>query len=135
MDDPFLERSHSPTTSTSTSSRAHTWSPPQHPDVTLYTPEQAPEADRADAAELEQPMPVWVELDYAEIGHLKTHGFAIAAAERAVLVDTSWQGRLQKVWVPRHLVTHRALKSRGKLDADINQMRRDLARQHRDEQG
>jgi len=96
MDDPFLERGHSPTSSP-TGGRAYTWSPPQHPDVTLYTPAQAPEVDRVDAVELEQPMPVWVELDYAEIGHLKTHGFAIAAAERAVLVDTSWQGRLQKV--------------------------------------
>lgn len=74
-------------------------------------------------------MPVWVELDYAEIGHLKTHGFAIAATECAVLVNTSWQGRLQKVWVPQHLVTHRQLKGSGKVDEDIAQMRRDLARQ------
>ncbi|WP_132050620.1 MULTISPECIES: hypothetical protein [unclassified Curtobacterium] len=69
--------------------------------MTLYTPEQAPEADRADATAFEKPMPVWVELEYVEIGHLKTHGFAVAASERAVLVDTTWQGRLQKVWVLR----------------------------------
>lgn len=129
MDDPFLERGHSPTTDPSAGGRAYAWSPPQHPDVTLYTPAQAPEQDRVDAVALEQPMPVWVELDYAEIGHLRTHGFAIAAAERAVLVDTSWQGRLQKVWVPRRLVTHRVLKARGKVDADIAQMHRELARQ------
>lgn len=129
MDDPFLERGHSPTTRPPTGGPAYTWSPPQHPVVTLYTPAQAPEHDRLDAVELERPIPVWVELDYAEIGHLKTHGFAIATAERAVLVDTTWQGRLQNVWVPRHLVTHRTLKARGKVDDDIARMRRDLARQ------
>ncbi len=79
--------------------RRYEWHPPQHPDVTLYTPLQAPEEDRVDAAAFEQPMPVWVELEYVEIGHLKTHGFAIAASDRAVLVDTTWQGRLQKLWV------------------------------------
>lgn len=79
----------------------------------------------------EQPMPVWVELDYVEIGHLETHGFAIAASERAVLVDTTWQGRLQKVWVPRRLVTHRKLKPRGRIDAELEQIGRELSQQRR----
>lgn len=109
----------------------YAWSPPGHPDVTPYTPEQAPPAGREGTSALDAPMPVWVELDYAEIGHLKTHGFAIAASDRAVLVDTTWQGRLQKVWVPRSLVTHRMLKPRGRVDDDINRMRRDLTRERR----
>lgn len=73
-------------------------------------------------------MPVWVELDYVEIGHLRTHGFAIAAADRAVPVDTTWQGRLQKVWVPRRLATHRTLKSRGHVDAAVKQICRELTK-------
>lgn len=109
--------------------RRYEWQPPQHPDVTLYTPTQAPEEDRVDAAAFEQPMPVWGELEYVEIGHLKTHGFAIAASDRAVLVDTTWRGRLQRVWVPRPLVTHRTLRPRGRVDAEVDQIRRDLSRQ------
>uniref|UniRef100_A0A942SWW6 Uncharacterized protein n=1 Tax=Neobacillus citreus TaxID=2833578 RepID=A0A942SWW6_9BACI len=126
MAHPFLERDPSPT---SAGGRAYAWSPPEHPDVTLHTPAQAPEADRVGAVELDEPTPVWVELDYDEIGHLTTRGFAIAASERAVLVDTAWPGRLQKEWVPRPLVTHRQLTPRGKVDAEIAQIRRDLARQ------
>ncbi|UFU16014.1 hypothetical protein LQK89_17490 (plasmid) [Curtobacterium sp. C1] len=126
MADAFLDRER-PTAGGD--ARRYVWHPPEHPDVTLYTPAQAPEEDRAGATAFEQPMPVWVELDYVEIGHLKTHGFAIAASERAVLVDTTWQGRLQKVWVPRPLVTHRRLRPRGRVDAEIDQVRRDLSRQ------
>jgi len=126
MDDPFLVRGHSPTAGSPSGRRADVWSPPQHPDVTVYRPAQAPEEDRGDAVELEQPMPVWVELDYAEIGHLKTHGFAIAASDRAVLVDPTWQGRLQKVWVPQKLVTHRVLPPRDVVDREVAKMRRNL---------
>lgn len=124
MTDDFLTASSSQNGSPK---RAHQWAPPEHPDVTLFTSAQAPEADRDDAVALDAPVPVWVELDYAEIGHLKTHGFAIAASDRAVLVDTTWQGRLQKAWVPRTLVTHQPLKPRGHVDAEVQQMRKQLA--------
>jgi len=88
----------------------HQWSPPQHPDVTLYTPEQVPEAERAGAVTLDAPMPVWVTVEYAEIGPLHTHGFAVAVSSTVVLVETTWQGRLQPVWAYRAVVTHRQLR-------------------------
>lgn len=126
MADAFLDRDRP---AAGRDGRRYVWHPPEHPDVTLYTPEQAPEADRADATAFEQPMPVWVELDYLEVGHLRTHGFAVAASDRAVLVDTTWQGRLQKVWVPRRLVTHRKLRPRGRVDAELDQIGRDVGGQ------
>ncbi len=107
MADPFL-------TSAGGSARpVHRWSPPEFPDVTLYTPEQVPEAERGDVRTLAAPMPVWIDVVYAEIGGLHTHGFAIAASDDVVLVQTTWQGRLQEVWSRRSAVAHRRLRARG----------------------
>jgi hypothetical protein len=88
----------------------HQWSPPQHPDVTLYTPAQVPEGERAGAVTLDAQVPVWVTVQYAEIGVLHTHGFAVAASPTVMLVETTWQGRLQPVWVRREVVTRRGLR-------------------------
>lgn len=90
----------------------HRWHPPEHPDVTLYTPTQVPAGERGDVRTLERKMPVWVYVEYAEIGSLHTHGFAAAASDTCVLVETTWQGRLQAVWARREVVTHRKLRER-----------------------
>lgn len=90
---------------------AHQWSPPQHPDVTLYTPTQVPEGERAGVVTLDAPAPVWVTVEYAEIGSLRTHGFAVAASPTVVLVETTWQGRLQAVWAYRSVVTYRQIQA------------------------
>lgn len=88
----------------------HQWWPPEHPDVTLYTPAQVPEGERVDVKTLEDKIPVWVQVEYAEIGGLRTHGFAVAASPTVVLVETTWQGRLQAVWAWREDVTRRTLR-------------------------
>lgn len=95
--------------------------------MTLCIPQQAPEVDRGDATAFEQPMPVRVELAYVEIGRLRTHGsFARAASDQAVLVETTWQGCLQKVRVPRPLVNRRKLTPRSHVDAEVDRIDREL---------
>lgn len=59
---------------------------------------------------LDAAVPVWVTVEYAEIGSLRTHGFAVAASSTVVLVETTWQGRLQAVWAYRDAVTYRQLR-------------------------
>lgn len=50
MADAFLDRNRS---AGGQDDRRYAWSPPEHPDVTLYTPAQAPEEDRAGATAFE----------------------------------------------------------------------------------
>lgn len=111
MADPFL------TPSGAHGRPVHRWSPPEFPDVPLYTPEQVPETNRGDVRTLEEPMPVWVRVKYAEIGALRTHGVAVAASELVVLVQTTWQVRLQEIWARRDRVSHRRLRSRSDRSA------------------
>lgn len=59
---------------------------------------------------VDPPEPVWADIEFEQIPdklHLKC--FAVASCEVAVLVQTSWQGRLQEVLVDRDYVTRRQL--------------------------
>jgi hypothetical protein len=80
----------------------HQWAPPEHPDVTLHQPvDFSPELAGA-LTPIDPRQPVWADIRFVSIPdvlHLKC--FAVASSEVAVLVQTSWQGRLQKVLVDR----------------------------------
>ncbi|WIB16661.1 hypothetical protein DEJ34_05910 [Curtobacterium sp. MCPF17_050] len=88
----------------------HQWSPPEHQDVTLHQPVGFDPALAGALTPIGAPQPVWADINFTNIPnvlHLKC--FAIASSEVAVLVQTSWQGRLQEVLVDRDYVFRRAL--------------------------
>jgi len=88
----------------------HQWSPPEHQDITLHQPVSFNPELAGVLAALDPPQPVWADIGFTNIPnvlHLKC--FAIASSAVAVLVQTSWQGRLQEVLVDRDYVTRRQL--------------------------
>lgn len=55
-------------------------------------------------------MPVWVMCSTPRSARCaRTRGFAVAASELVVLVQTTWQGRLQVVRARRDSVSHRPI--------------------------
>jgi hypothetical protein len=83
----------------------HQWSPPEHQDVTLHQPIGFNPELAGTLTPIDPPQPVWADIRFSSIPdvlHLKC--FAIASSDVAVLVQTSWQGRLQEVLVDRGLV-------------------------------
>jgi hypothetical protein len=88
----------------------HQWSPPEHQDVTLHQPVSFVRELAGELVTIGPPQPVWANIAFESIPdvlHLKC--FAIASSEVAVLVQTSWQGRLQEVLVDRDYVFRRQL--------------------------
>ena len=88
----------------------HKWAPPEHQDVTLHQPVNFRHELAGPLTTIDPPEPVWADIKFEQIPdklHLKC--FAIASSEAAVLVQTSWQGRLQEVLVDRDYVFRRQL--------------------------
>ena len=88
----------------------HQWSPPEHQDITLHQPVSFDQELAGPLLTIDPPEPVWADIQFEQIPdklHLKC--FAIASCEVAVLVQTSWQGRLQEVLVDRDYVFRRHL--------------------------
>lgn len=92
----------------------HKWAAPEHQDVPIYAAESLPLDAIGSPEQLEAPEPVWIDrLRFDQIGVLeKVKAFAVAQSDVAVYVEISWQGRLQRAWVPRSLVTRRKLAPR-----------------------
>ncbi|MCS6521327.1 hypothetical protein [Curtobacterium citreum] len=54
-------------------------------------------------------------LRFDQIGVLaEVKAFAVALSDVAVFVEISWQGRLQRAWVPRNTVTVRTARPRDR---------------------
>jgi hypothetical protein len=88
----------------------HQWSPPEHQDVTLHQPVSFDREFAGQLVTVDPPQPVWADIRFEQIpGPLHLKCFAIASSEVAVLVQTSWQGRLQEVLVDRDYVFRRTL--------------------------
>jgi hypothetical protein len=88
----------------------HQWSPPEHQDVTLHQPVGVDSTSAGPLVPIDPPKPVWADVQFESIPdvlHLKC--FAVASSEAAVLVQTSWKGRLQEVLVKREFVSRRQL--------------------------
>ncbi|MBF4628881.1 hypothetical protein [Curtobacterium flaccumfaciens] len=92
----------------------HKWATPEHQDVSIYAAESLPLDAIGDPLPLDTPEPVWIDqLRFEQIGVLKKlKAFAAAQSDVAVYVEISWQGRLQRAWVPRSSVTRRKLAPR-----------------------
>lgn len=92
----------------------HKWAPPEHQDVPIYAAESMPVDTIGSPEPVDPPQPVWVSrLRFDQIGVLeKVKAFAVARSDVAVFVEISWQGRLQRAWVPRDTVTVRQLAPR-----------------------
>jgi hypothetical protein len=89
------------------------WAPPEHPDVTLHEPYQLGlEQIEGPATRLRVPRAVYAWIWFEHIGLLRVKGFAVAHTSVAVLVQVTWQGRLQQVWCWRSAVKNRALVKR-----------------------
>jgi hypothetical protein len=88
----------------------HQWSPPEHQDVTLHQPVGFDRELAGNLVAMDPPQPVWADIRFTNIpGVLHLKCFAIASSEVVVLVQTSWQGRLQEVLVDRDYVFRRRL--------------------------
>ncbi|QCR43419.1 hypothetical protein C1N91_07530 [Curtobacterium sp. SGAir0471] len=95
----------------------HPWAPLEHQDVPIYAADSLP-LDRIGSPDpVDPPQPVTVrDLRFDQIGVLaEVKAFAVARSEVAVFVEISWQGRLQRAWVPRDAVTIRTLRPRDRL--------------------
>jgi hypothetical protein len=88
------------------------WAPPEHPDVTLDEPFQLSHEKIGRATQLQIPRPVHAWIRFHDAGELRVNGFAVAASDVAVLVQVTWQGRLQQVWVWRAAAKNRRLAPR-----------------------
>lgn len=74
--------------------------PPEHHDVTLHQPVGSDPELADELSTLETPQPVCGNIAFASILDVPDPMcFAVASSEVAVLVQTSWQGRLQEVMV------------------------------------
>lgn len=87
----------------------HKWAPPEHPDVTLHQPVTLDARTVGRLRTLDPVTPVWADIEFVGVGVLHLKCFAAAESDSAVLVQTAWQGRLQRAWVPRVSVMRRAL--------------------------
>ncbi|TCK63604.1 hypothetical protein EDF27_2149 [Curtobacterium sp. PhB136] len=97
----------------------HKWAPPEHPDVALDEPYGlGPEHIEGPGERLATPRPVYVWIRYQHAGLLRLRGFAVAHTPVAVLVQVTWQGRLQQVWCWRAAVKNRTLKERRRPRLD-----------------
>lgn len=87
------------------------WAPPEHQDVPIYAAESMPVDTIGSPEPVDPPQPVWIDmLRFDEIGVLENvKAFAVARSDVAVYVEISWQGRLQRAWVPRDTVFRRVL--------------------------
>jgi hypothetical protein len=94
----------------------HQWSPPEHQDVPIYAADSLPMEQVGSPEPVDPPQPVWIDkLIFEQIGELKKiKAFAVARSDVAVFVEISWQGRLQRAWVPRDTVTTRTLRPRDR---------------------
>lgn len=92
----------------------HRWAPPEHQDVQIHAAASLPLGEIGSPISVDPPQPVWISrLRFDEIGVLeRVKAFAVARSDVAVFVELSWQGRLQRTWVPRDTVTVRQLKPR-----------------------
>ncbi|MFJ3029806.1 hypothetical protein ACIPEQ_13265 [Curtobacterium sp. NPDC087080] len=90
----------------------HRWAPPQHQDVPIYAADSMPLDAIGSPEPVDPPQPVTVHgLRFDQIGVLaEMKAFAVARTDVAVFVEISWQGRLQRAWVPRDVVTRRKLE-------------------------
>jgi hypothetical protein len=90
------------------------WAPPEHQDVPIYAAESLPLDAIGTPEQLDVPAPVWIDLlRFEQIGVLENvKAFAVARSDVAVYVEISWQGRLQRAWVPRDTVFRRVLLPR-----------------------
>lgn len=90
------------------------WAPPEHQDVPIYAAASLPLDEIGSPEPIDPPQPVWVaDLAFEQIGVLeKVKAFAVARSDVAVFVEIAWQGRLQRAWVPRAVVTTRTLARR-----------------------
>lgn len=95
-----------------TMTEPYRWAPPEHPDVTLDEPYQLGTEQIGHATRLQVSRPVYAWIRFHNAGDLRLKGFAVAASDVAVLVQVTWQGRLQQAWVWRAAVKNRRLKDR-----------------------
>ncbi|GAA3330690.1 hypothetical protein GCM10017712_04910 [Curtobacterium citreum] len=94
----------------------HRWAPPEHQDVPIYAADSLPLDQIGSPEPVDPPQPVTVhDLRFDQIGVLaEVKAFAVARSDVAVFVEISWQGRLQRAWVPRDTVTTRTLRPRDR---------------------
>ena len=93
----------------------HRWAPPEHQDVPVHAVESLPLGEIGQPEDLPAPEPVWVDSAVFEnIGPLRVKAFAVARSDVAAYVQISWQGRLQRAWVRRDVVTRRTLEPRAR---------------------
>ncbi|UBQ02752.1 hypothetical protein [Curtobacterium sp. TXMA1] len=92
----------------------HRWAPPEHPDLAVAAADSLPLGQIGSPEPVDPPQPVTVHgLRFDQIGVLaEVKAFAVAGSDVAVLVEISWQGRLQRAWVPRDAVTTRTFRPR-----------------------
>jgi hypothetical protein len=78
----------------------------EHQDVPIYAADSLPIDAIGSLEQLDVLEPVWInQLRFDEIGALENvKAFAVARSDVAVFVEISWQGRLQRAWVPRDTV-------------------------------
>jgi hypothetical protein len=90
------------------------WAPPEHQDVPIYAAKSLTLDAIGNPELLDVPEPVWIDqLRFDEIGVLENvKAFAVARSDVAVFVEISWQGRLQRAWVPQDTVFRRVLLPR-----------------------
>ena len=90
------------------------WAPPEHQDVPIYAAASLSLDSIGNPEPLDAPEPVWIDqLHFEQIGVLENvKAFAVARSDVAVYVEISWQGRLQRAWVPRAAVFRRVLLPR-----------------------
>jgi len=89
----------------------HRWAPPEHQDVPIYAAASLPMDQVGSPEAVDPPRPVWISrLEFEQIGALeRVKAFAVAQSDVAVFVEISWQGRLQRAWVPRVDVSNRLI--------------------------
>lgn len=94
----------------------HRWAPPEHQDVLIHAAESMPLDAIGSPEPVDSPQPIWIDkLVFEQIGELKKiKAFAVARSDVAVFVEISWQGRLQRAWVPRDTVTARTIRPRDR---------------------
>jgi hypothetical protein len=88
----------------------HKWAPPEHQEVHVYAIESLPLDQIGEPVALPMPESVWADpVVFEHVGPIRVKAFAVARSDVAVYVQVSWQGRLQRAWVRREVVTRRQL--------------------------
>lgn len=91
------------------------WAPPEPRDVPVHAVHSLPLDQIGDPEALPSPEPVWADpVVFDHVGPLRVKAFAVARSDVAAYLEISWQGRLQRAWVLRDIVTSRTLDPRAR---------------------